>query len=246
MVARQWQFSVGTRDGCDLGCHGLRAPLRTRPQVGTMGRLRHGWGHRLLSYHAFVALSVGRIYGCRARLLDHEVRGSTLSSRSDSGAASDRGCSPVFFHHRSIQVHCARDLLRGLRSLPIDDRDSGGNRRERQWAAPFRCNSSPHGSPGRFSDSGSDGRSRRVSIRSALRRVRDQRRLRRNPAQLRIEPQGGFPRRRNLYRQKRHSEPSPPTSHSLRISLSRLATTFPSGSRPSFSLSAREDSLHWG
>ena len=31
----------------------------------------------------------------------------------------------------------------------------------------------------------------------------------RNPPQLRIEPQAGFPRRRNLCRQKRHSEPSP-------------------------------------
>jgi hypothetical protein len=31
----------------------------------------------------------------------------------------------------------------------------------------------------------------------------------RNPPQLRIEPQARFPRRRNLCRQKRHSEPSP-------------------------------------
>ncbi len=38
----------------------------------------------------------------------------------------------------------------------------------------------------------------------------------------------------------------PPTSYSLRISLSRLATTSPSGSRPSFSLSAREDSVARG
>src|ERR1039457_914999 len=35
----------------------------------------------------------------------------------------------------------------------------------------------------------------------------------------------------------------PPTSYSLRISLSRLATSSLSGSRPSFSLSAREDSV---
>jgi hypothetical protein len=51
-----------------------------------------------------------------------------------------------------------------------------------------------------------------IEIRSAHRNF-GARQLRshfgRNPAQLRIEPQAGFPRRRNLCRQKRHSEPSP-------------------------------------
>src|SRR3954447_5484223 len=106
MVAREWQFSVGTRDGCDLCCNGLRAPLRTRPQVGTMGRLRHGWGHRLLSYHSFVPLSVGCIYGCRAWLFHHEVRGSALTSRSVAGPqAIEAGvqCSYI----TAIQVMCS-------------------------------------------------------------------------------------------------------------------------------------------
>ena len=51
-----------------------------------------------------------------------------------------------------------------------------------------------------------------IEIRSAHRNF-GARQLRshfgRNPPQLRIEPQAGFPRRRNLCRQKRHSEPSP-------------------------------------
>jgi len=65
----------------------------------------------------------------------------------------------------------------------------------------------------------------------------------RNPPQLRIEPQAGFPRRRNLGRQKRHSELSPAPLRTACASRLQIGDDLPSGSRPSFSLPARENSV---
>lgn len=65
-----------------------------------------------------------------------------------------------------------------------------------------------------------------------------------DPPQLRIEPQAGFPRRRNLCRQKRPSEPSP-THFVHRLPDGEVVASLESKirKRPSFSLSAREDSV---
>ena len=65
----------------------------------------------------------------------------------------------------------------------------------------------------------------------------------RNPPQLRIEPQAGFPRRRNLGRQKRHSQLSPAPLRTACASRLQIGDHLPSGSRPSFSLPARENSV---
>ena len=68
----------------------------------------------------------------------------------------------------------------------------------------------------------------------------------RNPPQLRIEPQAGFPQRRNPGRQKRHSELSPAPLRTACASRLQIGDHLPSGSRPSFSLPARENSLVTG
>jgi hypothetical protein len=86
-----------------------------------------------------------------------------------------------------------------------------------------------------------------IEIRSALRNF-GARQVRwhfgRNPPQLRIEPQAGFPRRRNLCRQKRPSEPSP-THFVHRLPDGEVVASLESEirKRPSFSLSARKDSV---
>jgi hypothetical protein len=86
-----------------------------------------------------------------------------------------------------------------------------------------------------------------IEIRSALRNF-GARQVRwhfgRNPPQLRIEPQAGFPRRRNLCRQKRPWEPSP-THFVHRLPDGDVVASLESEirKRPSFSLSAREDSV---
>jgi hypothetical protein len=86
-----------------------------------------------------------------------------------------------------------------------------------------------------------------IEIRSALRNF-GARQVRwhfgRNPPRLRIEPQAGFPRRRNLCRQKRPSEPSP-THFVHRLPDGEVVVSLESEirKRPSFSLSAREDSV---
>ena len=53
--------------------------------------------------------------------------------------------------------------------------------------------------------------------------------------------QAGFPRCRNLCRQKRHSEPSPAHFVQLADLALQIGDYLPSGSRPSFSLPAREN-----